>query len=210
MIGALDASFTAQVEKDAGPATAKKSKDFFRTFLNQQSARMSDRFSEFMQRATKIACFCEAEDVPLLWAHYGDQHRGFCVEYPFEHLPRDDFRVHWLLPVVYSTERFNLIKMILRLGGKMNPFLPWLVAIHKSPDWAYEREWRIVAAVGDDSPGIEWTMPTPSRVILGHRMTPENRATLIETAREQGFPVFEMVPSSDGFKLDARMVPEVT
>jgi hypothetical protein len=80
-------------------------------------------------------------------------------------------------------------------------------AIHKSPDWAHEQEWRIVDTTGDDLPGKEWLMPTPSRVLLVHRMAPEWRRQVVEIAGDQSIPVFDVSPSRrDQFDLDVKPV----
>ena len=134
-IRVLDEILVAEVAKQQ-PEVAEKARDFLRNFAIQHSREMTAKTSEFFQRATKVACFCESGTLPALWAYYAEGHTGFCVEYPFSGLPPEDFRVHWLLPVVYSSERFSLTSLIERLDGAMNPFIPWLASIHKAPDWA--------------------------------------------------------------------------
>lgn len=210
VLSALDAVFEAEIRKQHGPEVASKAKDFFRSFAAREGEKMTERTSRFVQRATKVACFCESEDIRLLWAHYADGHRGFCVEYPFDGIPRDDLRVQWLVPVVYTAERFNLSTLMETHGRKPNPFVPFLAAIHKAPEWAYEREWRIVAPIGDEAPGLELTMPKPTRLLLGSRMEPGHRGKLLSIARSQGVPVHEMVSGADGFTLESRAVVDAS
>ena len=93
-----------------------------------------------------------------------------------------------------------------RMLEKANPWIAVLVAIHKALEWSYEREWRIVAPLGDDAPGREWVMPTPTRLLLGSRMSPENRERILAVAREQVITVHEMVLSGDAFKLGSRPI----
>lgn len=206
MIGAFDAFLAAEVEKQAGPEAAARAKDFYKNFTQKQSREMSAIGSKFLQQRTKVGCFCEAGDEPLLWAHYADRHRGFCVEYPIKDLPRDDLRLRWLLPVVYGARKFSLSGLVMSQGGKPHPQMVWLASIHKAPYWAYEREWRIVDTVGDRVPGREILMPKPSGVFLGHRMSEETRALVTEIASKQGIPIFKMGPSSEGFGLHAEPV----
>jgi hypothetical protein len=202
-LGAFDDAFSAEIASRLGPEAAARAKDFFRNFIIKESKEMSAKASEFFQRATKVACFSETGTSPLLWAHYAGKHTGFCVEYPFTEFEPNDFRVHWLVPVIYTSQRFSLASILLSFvkTGQMNPFVPYLAALHKSPHWAYEKEWRIVAPIGDDSPGLEWTMPTPSRLFLGSRMDAAYRTKVIEIAREQGIKIFEMTTSQDRFDL---------
>lgn len=73
--------------------------------------------------------------------------------------------------------------------------------MHKSAQWKHEREWRIIAPLGDDSAGREWAMPKPSGLYLGHRMATEHRDRITAFGRREGIPMFAMTPSPDGFSL---------
>lgn len=80
------------------------------------------------QDETRIACFSECYDSPIMWGHYADSGKGFCVQHSFpvmlnmtlcpmdghEKCEQSDSCVrenciksgnNWLLPVVYSPER---------------------------------------------------------------------------------------------------------
>lgn len=200
-VGVMDALFSAEIEKQDGPEAARRAKDFFRKFLLHESAGASHRLTKFMQRATKVACFCDANTEAVLWAQYADDHRGFCVEYSMAGLPEDDLRLRWLYPVVYTAEPFELSRLIERLEGKPNVFTPQLAAMHKATAWAHEREWRIIAPLGDNNAGCEWRMPMPVGVYIGSRMTTEHRDRIIVYARRSSVPVFEMAPSPGSFSL---------
>src|SRR5207253_3097370 len=39
-----------------------------------------------------ICCFSEEYNNPLLWSHYGDQHRGICIGYTLDRRPKPDLR----------------------------------------------------------------------------------------------------------------------
>jgi hypothetical protein len=199
-IEAFDALLHPEVERLVGNPAADRARDFIATFCARMSAEQSTKMSEFLQRATKVGCFCEAGDVPQMWGYYTN-HEGFCLEYPLESLPDDDLRLRWLVPVVYRAERFSLTEFMLKLDGHKSPYAAWLSSIHKAPSWAHEREWRIVDTVGDDAPGREISMPTPSRLIMGHRIKSADRSAVIDIARHRGIPVFQAAPSSDGYVL---------
>lgn len=203
-----DRTFELAVLVKSGREDARKVKGFFTRILTRMSTDLVTQITTLSQQKTKVACFSEVEDAPLMWAHYAESHQGFCIEYPIEDLGDDgnDLRRRWLLPIIYSKERFDLFKFAAQSGGRVNPHAIWLASIHKSLDWAYEREWRIIDNVGDDAPGRAMLMPTPSRIILGHRMKEEDRKTVIEIARTKGIPIFETVPSTDSFTLATRPV----
>jgi hypothetical protein len=203
-IEAMDAALVKAIEMEHGAEIAKKAVGFFANFTKKQGIEMATRLSAFTQAATKVACFCEVHDDARMWAHYADSHRGFCVEYPFVALPRDDLRLRWMMPVIYKPEAFSVSELIIRTGRKPNPFVAYLIAMHKLAKWDYEQEWRMIDAVGDDAPGREICLPTPSRIFLGHRLADANRALITAIAKDQGIALFEMVRAHEGFRLEAR------
>ncbi|MDB4945097.1 MAG: hypothetical protein JWP97_4631 [Labilithrix sp.] len=60
----------------------------------------------------------------------------------------------------------------------------------------------MVLPLRNDSAGLEWIMPTRSRLFVGSRMPPEHRATLVSIANEQNIPVFDLLPAAQSVGLD--------
>lgn len=103
----------------------------------------------------RIACFCEdpAEDLyaiknNLMWAHYADEHRGFCVEYQFssDDFRRDEFeitsasrlfRMKYWDPQKDKTIGFRNLRTDKSLSAS-DAFLT------KHKDWSYENEVRLL------------------------------------------------------------------
>lgn len=56
-----------------------------------------------LRREMKIACFCEQYDLPLLWSHYADSHRGICLGYSTA--SQSKYFNQNVLPVTYMKER---------------------------------------------------------------------------------------------------------
>ena len=127
------------------------------------------------QSATKLGLCCFSEDPRsiLMWAHYANDHKGFCVEYP-------------------STENTNLSKEVSSVMYSAN--IPSLSIADLSPEnsaktvellwrtkatcWRYEKEWRALAPEGEKS------YPAPASIasiIFGERM-PENDRQIIRQA----------------------------
>lgn len=88
-----------------------------------------------------VACFAPEWDMPLMWSHYGDSHKGLCVEYlvqPATLSAEGDF---FPLSVTYASE----LPSICLSEALFSPHkvLPRLLAT-KHVDWAYEKEWRLI------------------------------------------------------------------
>lgn len=115
-----------------------------------------------------VCCFFAAEpNDPLMWAHYGDNHRGICVEYEICDEPDGLFEVEYstLRPTVTLTEMlFSPKETALR------------VLRTKLVSWMYEKEYRIIRWGDGVSPGSNgelidfprWLKPV--RVYMGARV----------------------------------------
>lgn len=119
-----------------------------------------------------VSCFSEWNNSLLMWAHYANNHRGICVEY-------DLMEIHNVLkftpiPVTYSEDRtcFNFFDPESLQKDTFKLFIQSLAS--KSPEWSYEKEWRIILA--DDFCGDKWNadkkgallkMIRPSSITLG-------------------------------------------
>ncbi|QUF68501.1 DUF2971 domain-containing protein [Vibrio fluvialis] len=87
-----------------------------------------------------IMCFTEKNDNLLMWSHYSDQHKGIVIEFdhnhPFFTKPKSGYG---LQPVLYRKTRVGKL-------GKSSPIEPYF---HKSKEWAYEQEHRLLVCLSD-------------------------------------------------------------
>ncbi|MBO9740129.1 DUF2971 domain-containing protein [Xanthomonas axonopodis pv. begoniae] len=83
-------------------------------------------------------------DSPLMWSHYADSHRGFCIEYD-----ATNHRCQHIGQVDYTSSRGIRLSDIAawKLKGDENALRSVVESAYfrKSPDWAYESEWRDVS-----------------------------------------------------------------
>ena len=90
-----------------------------------------------------IACFSEKWDDILMWSHYADGHRGFCLEFDTGFVPFSMAK-----QVHYS----DLLPLLPLEDG--NADLIESLATTKSNNWCYEKEWRIFNEYGDVEYGL--------------------------------------------------------
>lgn len=107
-----------------------------------------------------IKSFSETHLDVLMWSHYADEHRGFCVEYNTNYIEQGNMIWEHLFPVVYSTKR-RIKKNISEVARELkqltrdrednnekdyNENLSDCMALFlsKGEMWAYEGEWRII------------------------------------------------------------------
>ncbi|MCD7969099.1 MAG: DUF2971 domain-containing protein [Alistipes sp.] len=115
---------------------------------------------DYFHQYSFIGCLTENNDCPLMWGHYADAHKGFCLEYDLSNntfvFDNNKPGVKYfknLFPVIYSEERYCATEFALWDSSQMMGFndnllkdaLFWNKALtHKSDKWQYENEWRIV------------------------------------------------------------------
>jgi len=89
---------------------------------------------------TGICCFSATNNNLLMWSHYSDAHKGVCVGYSVDRLKEVFSNIY---RVKYG-KKFPLVKF------KVNSFaeVPKKIMTHKSIDWKYEKEIRIIHQSG--------------------------------------------------------------
>ena len=99
-----------------------------------------------------VCCFSTTYASPLLWSHYGDQHRGLCIGYGLNRRPKPEMHA-----VVYAGSRSVrtsvLIRALVHEDQDAKNELNRDVLLRKARGWNYEKEYRLLGEQGDqDSP----------------------------------------------------------
>ena len=151
-----------------------------------------------MKDETKISCFSGAWDSLPMWAHYADQHQGFCIEYDLS--KESEGKTAPLFPVIYTKTLvpLNITDELMNLPGNSG-HLAIKAAIFKNKDWSYEREWRLVFYTGDDQK-IEIKGYPIKAIYLGTKINSEHKKQLIESSPKINFKIFQMSVSANGVK----------
>ena len=129
-----------------------------------------------------IFSLAERVNCPLMWSHYGDQHKGLCIGYA----PVDGWTAN-LHKVAYGGDRRIPVSAIRRMaegdaGAKR--LVDSAVLLRKARDWRYEREWRLVGQQGlQDSP-FEL-----KDVTFGFRCSPEVKWVVVAALANRSQPV---------------------
>ena len=151
-----------------------------------------------------VGCLCTSFKNRLMWAHYADKHKGFCIEYDFSGTEKEILS-NFPLPVVYSEK---------------SPLVPWndileesiesikekiiLGLLTKDEIWEYENEWRIFIEATADA---NFKMPKISCIYLGASIEKENRDKIIDIARIHNILVKQMRVDRGAYDLHAEDIP---
>jgi hypothetical protein len=154
----------------------------------------------------RCACFSAngVNSMPM-WAHYGNNHKGFCVKYEMKDNP---IMKQLTFPIQYTDERLDITSFIkkylnevlsivvsnLNIGVKetvLNDlslvYLMLLLSNVKHNSWEYEKEFRVSTSTGD-----HYVEAIPAAIYAGMNCEPDNIDKLKQIAAELGIPFYKM------------------
>ena len=224
IISSLDAKQLTDIVWDSIPA--------FSTFLDQCFYSIK----ESIRNSTKMVCLSESIKSPLMWAHYAENNKGFALGYGFRNneitqcsnCPNrscNNIKFATIYPVIYSDKRFNAtsygqwyveqyLKNLLgisEIAPYNDNFLFVKAALHKSSDWAYENEWRIICSTPNPAVESRDRYPIKKRPIaiyFGCQIPEIYRKMLINIADEKGIAKYQMYVKdySSKYELDFELI----
>lgn len=173
--------------------------DDFVVFIEQQLPSLS----KLSKRSTTVACFSETISSVTMWSHYADYHKGFALEYDVREFMGRPSGTTIFLPVIYDDKRFEATDYLLwEFTKSLNVNIPnpdmlshMRCLIHKSKQWEYEQEWRMIDTAGEISANasrVTKTSMKPTAIYYGHSISPENKAFLHDIAIRKGIAEYEM------------------
>ena len=139
-----------------------------------------------------VSCFSQDWDVPLLWSHYAESHKGLCIEYQVHPMKMSShesdlhFGQHY---VRYTTELPTLC--LSEILFSPHQVLSSMLAT-KHADWSYEKEWRLIHYT---SKGEMVRMPNAmeiSAIIVGLGFDMASMSKVVAKATELDIPVYRI------------------
>lgn len=157
---------------------------------------------EMLQHYDKGVCsLSTVYNSPLLWSHYGDQHKGICIGYDLDRQPKP-----LPLKVIYGGSRTiktsAVIKAIIDGDQSARESLNHDVLLRKAPGWSYEKEWRLV-----DSPGLHESCLRLRDVTFGLKCPSSVKHAVISALHRHHYPVkfYDMCEDDRAYRLSRSM-----
>lgn len=173
---------------------------FLKEFQSKHFGQILESLNSTLRSSVKISCFSEIVDSMLMWPHYADSHKGICIEYNYGSLKPDDLRKRLLYPVIYSEELFDTTTLL--TDQNINaPLIALLAAMHKSPHWSYEKEWRLIIPGGIIQDDSLFSAAPVSAIYLGARISDGDKELIRVVAAEINTLVFQMRMQQREFSL---------
>lgn len=158
----------------------------------------------------KISCFSESPYLLLMWAHYANEHKGFCIEYEIPDFGEGSKNLLGnIYPVIYTDTRNDLSPVFLNWEESGNPGTEGLCGMYKygllskSIDWKYQKEWRLISLdnIIDVDEKDNCKFFKIKKVYLGHDMEPNDRKEIIQICKEKKIPYVGVTISDNAFEM---------
>lgn len=191
--------------------------------LKRCAGHLIDDFTKF-NKGTSLTVN-DTNCMPM-WAHYANNHQGYCVAYDMDDSYNIDLSV-CTFPIQYTDERLD-ITSFMKEYAKMLEFeintqmacgqrkiqiedlsivyIAQYLCNIKHLSWSYEKEFRCtIAANAKSAPYIK---AVPKAIYIGMKCSKKNRTALISIAKKLSIPVFQMklVEYSESFGLEAILI----
>lgn len=157
------------------------------------------------QKTVKVACFSERVDSSIMWSHYADSHKGFCLEYKVSDIIHEKTDI--LLPVIYSKER------IIDGESEIEEYREFMnrirSIIYKEKDWEYEKEWRYIK---EDNEGIKRYINNvkPRALYIGLKNDSINGKIIKELrdyCRKNAICLNQMIANTETYEMEPMKLP---
>jgi hypothetical protein len=188
-----------RVQKEEADFLRKTNEVAWRRVQEESVKQMSDA----VRSGYSVICFAGDVTSVLMWSHYSQDHRGFCIEYDL----RKNNLGRLCYPVFYRKKLTDFTRYVLKENIEdCNNLFGIYASLLKSDEWSYEQEWRIVLPLGKSSegPSIEGPecMPKPTAIILGALVDPKDADWMTQFCARKSIPLRKMKQHLHEFRLE--------
>lgn len=167
---------------------------FLRPNLKKALPYLVNEAKIYLKKDPHIVCLTDDLYSNKMWKEYGDNYRGFIIEYQYKKYVSPCLNCqnktcnikHYevIFPIVYTDEKFDgrsfLAKYLINTYGNKYPFVKhapiddelafFKILLYKKMKFIYESEWRIIS-VCNEKPAIKLK---PNAIYAGKDITDEN------------------------------------
>jgi len=164
----------------------------------------NNNFSNEMKQNVGVYCLTTVNDSILMWSHYADYHKGFCLGYDTSRFT-EKMHTNNLYPVIYTDTMFDLYKHVGDpQNGNINHFALKLAAMYKASCWKYEKEWRLIwsglAGLGIYQNAINF--PQPTEIYFGAKTSDLDKNRILDCVKNENIAIYEMGMSTNSFYIE--------
>ena len=189
--------------------TLRKQIDGLTKLFGQNKTSIEHLYSALdtlMDKKSKVGIYSLSTlfDHELLWAHYANSHKGFCIQYDIGLLVNQNiYQDLHIFPVNYKEELPSI--SIEDISKEKDDFIRKIFGT-KSKLWAYENEIRIIT---DKFGENDYDYSAVTAVYFGYRMLDQHKEKMMNHLQGRGIKYFQMYLEDNSYKFRERPVKDI-
>ena len=149
-----------------------------------------------------VLCMSAKWNSILMWSHYGDYHKGFCIGFNEEKM-RESGLFGKGGPVTYS-KNFPVINP---LDNEERMIVSFYQTHYKSVEWSYEEEYRFTNLMFPEKPTNEMRIKVFAEncieeINLGVNIDPSHKEEIIVEAKKRNIKIYQLIKIPFKFEFD--------
>jgi Protein of unknown function (DUF2971) len=206
--GEWQRKITRELLKDSDAPHKDKLILLIEAFSGKPSDDSAKRMSDWFRSGYSVLSLSENSSSTLMGSHYSNSHKGFVIEYDFSRLDYNDLRRRLCFPVFYTKKPRDATRYMAKTDmTNYNCLFGQFMCLIKKDEWAYEKEWRIVHALGARYANKELPMPEPSAIFLGAQVAPDDEVKMRDLCHTRAIPLKKMEQRSGSYDLGVIDMP---
>ncbi len=179
---------------DENKAVYRDIYDIYKSIISQEKLEEYSKIikwttTERTQHTFKVACLSETNASVLMWSHYSNDHKGFCIEYDGREIYNNELIKKRFFPVKYIDENEGYTPI-----SALALDYPGLYSVLcKTNAWSYEKEWRICFGIEENLKHNNIQLPKSTGVYIGAKMPDEHKKTIMNIAETKNIPIYQEV-----------------
>jgi len=177
---------------------------YFDKIFRSDTGNLKEKYKQLLKRREEVGIYSLSKTFndELLWAHYGNSHKGFCIEYDevklLDTFSNEDL---YTFPVKYSNippqiglndiVNNDILTIVKKLSGT------------KSKSWKYENEVRIIRG---NSGNQVYNHKALTSIIFGINMEYTKMDKIIYRFSDRGINFYQMTPKKNLYGFQAELL----
>ncbi|NIU01942.1 MAG: DUF2971 domain-containing protein, partial [Nitrosopumilaceae archaeon] len=141
--------------------------------LEKQTNRLREEIRRILNEEIGVLSLSAKNDNILMWAHYADYHKGFCIEFK-----RSQANALGATKPVHYVKEYPFLSYFDDLPGNIVKKM----ILTKAEDWSYEAEWRGLNTIDTE---VYYTDDMITGIIFGFRMPEDHNNEICQILKDK-------------------------
>jgi hypothetical protein len=157
-----------------------------------------DCFFSELTASLGVSCLTENKNDDIMWAHYGGNHKGICIEFDKNKLPFNLCEQVEYVNEVVNIEIDNLSNLETQDSSIFNN-----VFLRKNTIWEYEKEWRLVSKANSF---VKYLPDAIKSITFGFFCDEKSKTEIYKSTDHLGIKYFEVLRSKVSYKIEKKLL----